>query len=268
MDEGFHLRHFRGPKPEVFFQCPNFESLEVALRDELHKSSQTLIPEETVVDFVFPATSTITVPPSHQPNLRGLGIQQIATPQVIPVATILCENVIGQDRLKIQRAIAKSFVELIQKIDGFRYMERQAWNKDHSDGTRFKYVCLDSLQNRDRLCNSKRYQELAKKRGTEDMGGVAGRSRLPTYDCGGAVHVKFSLERDQINVIYRHNSIHRDITTRQSTAHYVVLPAEYVNLKFSTNSFYPQACSYFLIFLHLKPIDQLRKERTLELYLV
>jgi len=35
-----------------------------------------------------------------------------------------------------------------------------------------------------------------------------GPAPLPTYDCGGAIHLKFSLKREAINVVYKHNPIH------------------------------------------------------------
>ena len=41
---------------------------------------------------------------------------------------------------------------------------------------------------------------------------------LPTYDCGGAIHIKFSLKREAINVVYKHNPIH---TTRPVADRYV-----------------------------------------------
>jgi hypothetical protein len=31
---------------------------------------------------------------------------------------------------------------------------------------------------------------------------------LQTYDCGGAIHIKFSTKREAINVVYKHNPIH------------------------------------------------------------
>lgn len=104
------------------------------------------------------------------------------------------------------------FVESIQGVDGFKYTERQAWNKDGSDGARFKYVCLDSLQNRKSKSN-------AKKDNSEDVESGSKRKRksgveLPTYDCGGAIHIRFSTKREAINVMYVHNPIHRDIESR------------------------------------------------------
>jgi hypothetical protein len=41
---------------------------------------------------------------------------------------------------------------------------------------------------------------------------------LPTYDCGGAIHIKFSLKREAINIVYKHNPIH---TTREIDDRYV-----------------------------------------------
>jgi hypothetical protein len=42
---------------------------------------------------------------------------------------------------------------------------------------------------------------------------------LPTYDCGGAIHIKFSLKRNAVNVVYKHNPIH---TTREADNGYVL----------------------------------------------
>jgi hypothetical protein len=55
-----------------------------------------------------------------------------------------------------------------------------------------------------------------------DSEGVAkkmGNGRLPTYDCGGAVYIKFSLKREAINVVYKHNPIH---SSRVNEQRYVV----------------------------------------------
>lgn len=87
--------------------------------------------------------------------------------------------------------------------------------KDGADGSRFKYVCTDSLQNRVRKSNVKKEKE------GEKVEGESRRKRkvkpdLPTYDCGGAVHIKFSTKRDAMNVIYKHNPIHRDVESRPS----------------------------------------------------
>jgi hypothetical protein len=50
----------------------------------------------------------------------------------------------------------RSIIEAIQETDGFKYSERSAHNKEGGDGARLKYVCQDSLQNRDRKSNMKK----------------------------------------------------------------------------------------------------------------
>ncbi|KAF2678125.1 hypothetical protein K458DRAFT_317558 [Lentithecium fluviatile CBS 122367] len=212
LDDELDLRYHRGLKPEVYYRCPSTESLDGALRNELEKSATSLIPVEIVTEFVFALQSTITVPMTQQSHLDAL-FHPADYPQSITVDHALCRSIDGKERLKLQRAIARSFIETIQDIDGFKYAERQAWNKDGSDGTRFKYVCADSLQNRDRKNN------LKKEKGGETTEDEVQRKRkgnpeLATYDCGGSIHIKFSTKRDAINVVYKHNPIHRDVESR------------------------------------------------------
>jgi hypothetical protein len=46
---------------------------------------------------------------------------------------------------------------------------------------------------------------------------------LQTYDCGGAIHIKFSIKREAINVVYKHNPIHGSSTTDQRYVAYTNL---------------------------------------------
>jgi hypothetical protein len=88
-------------------------------------------------------------------------------------------------------------------------MERSAQSKEGGDGARLKYVCKDSLQNRDRKSHLKKEQAVeVDSEDSEDQPKKGGRPPLPTYDCGGAIHIKFSLKREAINVVYKHNPIH------------------------------------------------------------
>ncbi|KAF2112550.1 hypothetical protein BDV96DRAFT_152259 [Lophiotrema nucula] len=215
LDDELDFKYHRGLQPDVYYRCPTSDSLDGALRNEIERSAQSLIPVEICTEFVFGAGSTITLLPTQQPNLDGLGIQPSGLPQLTTVNHALCDGIEGKDRLKIQRAVARCFIETIQAIDRFKYAERQALNKDGTDGVRFKYVCSDSLQNRDRKNNVKKKQE-----DLENGDGKRKRYRpsqaLPTYDCGGAIHIKFSLKREAINVVYKHNPIHRDVESRNA----------------------------------------------------
>ncbi|KAJ4369403.1 hypothetical protein N0V86_009235 [Didymella sp. IMI 355093] len=111
----------------------------------------------------------------------------------------------------------RSIVTAIEEADGFKYSERHAYNpKIGGDGARLNYVCQDSLQNKDRKANKK------KKEGDVDgdASGAATKDLTPTYDCGGAIHVKFSIKREAVNVVYKHNPIHRDVEGRRSGDEY------------------------------------------------
>ncbi|KAF2714694.1 hypothetical protein K504DRAFT_445656 [Pleomassaria siparia CBS 279.74] len=219
LDDELDLLYHKGVEPDVYYRCPTLESLDGALRNEIEKNAATLIPTEIVTEFVFGVTSTITLSVAQQPNLEAL-IQPADFPQSITVEIALCRDIDEKCRLKTQRAISRCFIETIQGIDGFKYSERQVWNKDGGEGTRFKYVCVDSFQNRYRKSNVK--QEKAKRENGEEEeeeaeGKKRGKGALATYDCGGAIHVRFSTKRDAVNVVYKHNLIHRDVESRPAT---------------------------------------------------
>jgi hypothetical protein len=103
--------------------------------------------------------------------------------------------------------VIRSIIEAIQQADGFKYSERSAQSKEGGDGARLKYICQDSLQNGDRKNNVKK-EKKADSDDSEDQPKKRGPAPLPTYDCGGAIHIKFSIKREAINVVYKHNPIH------------------------------------------------------------
>lgn len=78
---------------------------------------------------------------------------------------------------------------------------------------RFKFVCRDSAQNRHRV-NNKKKVESPDRMESEDEGKKEGQRSLPTYACGGAIHIKFSIKREAINIVYKHNPIHSKPSTR------------------------------------------------------
>ncbi|KAH7117811.1 hypothetical protein B0J11DRAFT_552543 [Dendryphion nanum] len=216
-DDELDLRYHRGlqVQADAYYRCPTSESLDGALRNEIQKSSLSIIPIEVVTEFVFASTSTVTIPISQQGNLDELGFVPADVPQSIIIEHALCQEIEGKARLKTQRAIARSFTDIIQSIDGFKYSERHALNKDGSDGTRFKYICIDSWQNRDRKANVKKEKGVQNEIvDPEQLAARRKRGELPTYDCGGAIHIKFSIKRAAVNIVYKHNSIHRDIENR------------------------------------------------------
>ncbi|KAI4713236.1 glycoside hydrolase 3 [Alternaria sp. Ai002NY15] len=211
LEDELDLRFHKGLSPDVYYRCPTLESLEGALRNELDKNAASFIPTDVVTEFIFATASTITIPVTQQPSLDAL-IQPADHLQSIAAEYALCRDIDGKDRLKVQRAIARSIIEAIQDTDGFKYSERSAQSKEGGDGARLKYVCQDSVQNRKSNLKKERSHD-----SDDDEAGVTkqGSAVLPTYDCGGAIHIKFSLKREAINVVYKHNPIH---TTREIDA--------------------------------------------------
>ncbi|KAF1995496.1 hypothetical protein P154DRAFT_556761 [Amniculicola lignicola CBS 123094] len=185
LEDEVNLRYHRGLKPDVYYRCPTLESLDGALRSELQKSAESFIPVKVVTEFVFTATSSITIPVTQQANLDDL-IQPADIPQSSTA----------------QRAVARSFIEAVQEIDRFKYAERHLWGSS-----------------RDRKSYAKK--ELDADEDDEDEPKKRKRTRpdaLPTYDCGGAIHLKFSTKREAINIVYKHNPIHRNIESRPTNS--------------------------------------------------
>lgn len=50
---------------------------------------------------------------------------------------------------------------------------------------------------------------------SENIEKKRGPKSLPTYDCGGALHIKFSIKREAINVVYKHNPVHSSPTVEE-----------------------------------------------------
>ncbi|KAF2995592.1 hypothetical protein E8E13_004827 [Curvularia kusanoi] len=123
----------------------------------------------------------------------------------------LCRDFNIKEKLKIHRAVSKSIIAAIEEADGFKYSERHSHNPKNGDGVRLRYVCQDSLENRDRKANKKK-----KETDPNEIENETARTTKETYDCGGAIYAKFSAKRDAINVVYKHNPIHRDVQSRRN----------------------------------------------------
>lgn len=123
----------------------------------------------------------------------------------------LCNIVDVKERQIWQRAAARGVVVAIQDLDGFKYSFNNNWTSKDDDGFRYSYTCLDSLENKDRHANGFRRTNAAKRRPGAGTRGV----RKPTYDCKGQIAVKFSGVRQSVEVVYKHNPIHKTVAERK-----------------------------------------------------
>ncbi|KAH3944810.1 hypothetical protein HBH70_159820 [Parastagonospora nodorum] len=216
LEDELDLRYHRGLQPDVYYRCPTLESLNAALYTEVEKNASALIPVETVTEFIFGAASTITIPVGQQPSLNEL-IEPAEYLQSITVDYALCRDIDGKDRLKVQRAIARSIIEAVQDADGFKYAEKSAQSKDGGDGARFKYVCRDSVQFKNKRSHKKKKEKPENSDDCEAQPKKEGDPQLQGYGCGGAIHIKFSIKREAINVVYKHNPIHSSPPAEESS---------------------------------------------------
>ncbi|KAF2852686.1 hypothetical protein T440DRAFT_497687 [Plenodomus tracheiphilus IPT5] len=204
LEDDLDLRFHKGLEPDVYYRCPTLEVQHSLSRTNSAKTSpiyaSNLIPTGIVTEFLFAAASTLTIPVTEQFNLDAL-IQPADFLQSITVEHALCRDFDAKDRLKAQRAISRSIVEAIEEADGFKYIERSVTNIKSGDGARIRYFCKDSTQGRVRGKPAKHESE-------GNDGDAATNHTVPTFECGGAIHVKFSIKREAINVVYKHNSIH------------------------------------------------------------
>ncbi|KAF2476542.1 uncharacterized protein BDR25DRAFT_67149 [Lindgomyces ingoldianus] len=106
-----------------------------------------------------------------------------------------------KEKMRKQRAIAKCCVDSIQKCDGYRYSFHNCWNSREDDSFRFSYYCNDSLLNKDRAANGKGAK-------------LGKRATKPVYDCRGVLAVKFSANKQSLDVFYKHIPIHKTYEER------------------------------------------------------
>ncbi|KAF2192644.1 hypothetical protein K469DRAFT_554709 [Zopfia rhizophila CBS 207.26] len=106
-----------------------------------------------------------------------------------------------KEKMRKQRAIAKCCIDSIQKVDGYRYSFHNCWNSREDDSYRFSYYCNDSLLNKDRAANGKGAK-------------LGKRATKPVYDCRGVLSVKFSANKQSLDVFYKHIPVHKTYEER------------------------------------------------------
>ena len=232
--------------------CRNLEEVQNHARAVINTNSGGFFPTFVAANFSLPATAEFRIPHNSKvggndvevavENGEGSSEKKHSTATSAPPETLLLnglqilnsrDNVKEQE--KICREVAKVITQAIAEVDGFGYSLGSSW-KSKTDGHRFTFICQDSLQNRDRKSN---ISSKAKKNGEASMGtearpasteprpplvestdenkrkGQKG-SKLPTYDCGGMIRVKFNTTIQNITIYYGHAAIHRTVASRRA----------------------------------------------------
>lgn len=212
-----------------FFSRGPFDSLEAlgqALKDEIQAGEESSVPECTTAELSLSFNAII---PLHRPtigpyaeggdqdlpsefktNNDGTTPEQGQHPQNSVGAIVNVED--GRGRQIVQRAASRGIIQAIEAADGYRYSFNNAWTAKDGEGSRFSYICQDSMQNKDRHANGFT-RTLKHLKGEGERG-----PRKPTYDCKGSVSVKFSSGRQRVDVYYRHYAIHQTVAERKPPA--------------------------------------------------
>ena len=152
----------RGPKPNISVSCHSLDELETILGDQFEEAMQASVPELIYSQFQFGVD--VVLPVSALSDEVKLSYGFTANPSsrdedevnrlLVSLAVAPLED--AKLKLKRQRAVSREILRVIQTVDGFRYLEKEAWDTKHYDGYRFKYLCRDSYQNKDRVSNRAR----------------------------------------------------------------------------------------------------------------
>jgi len=111
----------------------------------------------------------------------------------------------------VQRAASRGLIQRIMNLDGFKYMFNNFWTSRHDgDGLRYSYNCRDSLQNKDRHAHVPARASTVPPVHREML-----RRTKESWDCKGAISIKFSPAIRAIVVQYRHAAIHPTIEDRR-----------------------------------------------------
>jgi hypothetical protein len=106
---------------------------------------------QTGLDAHFAAAANA----SNQSRQDGSALHPDGTPIKVSMSILeaLAPTSNPKDQMRRQRAIAKTCVEAIQRVDGFRYSFHNNWHSREDAAYRFSYYCNDSLLNKDRAAN-------------------------------------------------------------------------------------------------------------------
>lgn len=159
--------------PTITFQCASLEELEDSLRSHLSDRPASL--EHATCGFTIWAGASFAVILPRDAQESSLPGQLLASPHTaMPAAATFVPRPPlpgGTTSLSItqaltpmldekrtaerQRAITKTIIAAMQRVDGYRYSFHNSWKSKEEGAWRFSYYCNDSLLNKDRVANGK-----------------------------------------------------------------------------------------------------------------
>jgi hypothetical protein len=197
-------RQARDPLAQVVqHQVINMEAMKQHLGDYL--ADPTYPAEHTTIEFTFPTSAAFMV---YTADYLGSKDSHRARASILSKVNRTAISVIDalnqpdpKEQLRKQKSIAKSIVEAMADLDGFRYSFHNNWLSKEDEACRFSYYCNDSTLNKGRAAN--------------EGAGMEGKKKVkPVYDCKGAIWIKFSITKNNLEVQYRHIPVHKTYEER------------------------------------------------------
>ncbi|KAL9097465.1 MAG: hypothetical protein Q9165_000361 [Trypethelium subeluteriae] len=226
--------------------CTSLPGFSTALSENLEGSDLAFIPELCLYTFRFEPSASFLVDLSSLPSLAQTlpkkannignggatsngseqrGLEKEKQLYLVTVAGTLNLADTEADRAAKQKAVARAIVDTVQEVDGYRYARTHQRVLKEEQGVHVTFSCCDSQQNKDRAANRKRSKATDENDG-QGEGGEGGMpagengediekskktsKQLPTYDCKGAVTVRFGPKSQVLEVVYRHLMVHRE----------------------------------------------------------
>jgi hypothetical protein len=149
------------PSTSTTTTCHSLSDVEAIFKSLWANNQDTLIPECLSINFTISQYATFLVK-DLTPDVRSaygmpvddenLGAIEVDVPAaVLPVSDTMLKR-------KRQRVAANEILRLIGGVDGYHYGLSSA-SDPQGDGFRFRFVCADSWENKDRAANKKRRKE-------------------------------------------------------------------------------------------------------------
>lgn len=218
--------------------CSSLQEFSASLDKQLEDSYSAFIPELCSFNFQFAPHASFLVDLSQLPSLAQTLPKKAGFPSahndetsvkekgkeldlyLVSAAGTMNLADVEVDRMAKQKAVARAIIHAVQEIDGYKYINERRYHLKEEDGSRFTFCCSDSQQNKDRAANVKKKAQPSKDvqdgEGHEEAeeGRKKNKFRLPTYDCKGAITIKFSTKSQVLEVKYRHLMVHRETAWR------------------------------------------------------
>ena len=197
-------RQARDPLAQaVQYQVTNADTMKELMREYL--ANPTGPAEHMTLEFIFPTSAAFM---AYSADLTGLKEAHAARADIYNTVKRTAISVIEalnqtdpKDQIRKQKAIAKSIVEAISEVDGYRYSFHNNWLSKEDEACRFSYYCNDSTLNKGRAAN--------------EGAGMSGKKKVkPVYDCNGLIWVKFSSTKNNLEVHYKHIPLHKTYEER------------------------------------------------------